>query len=543
MSVFKYEKIGQYGNEVKDYIIANDGVLKAKDGKDYRIRIDSKSYFARKDGFKDRIDNKEYIELNEELRNTQFEIAEWPDDSIDKNGRLKDLKYKTLGWTQLEKKVFSSKNITIDTDEQEKISLKIFEYVLGNKTQNWRDFAEMFRAGEDRNGKAVSGVAKIFPELDKLPDWWEHFTLQFLEIQKKTKFPNNSFDVYQYDGTGSFMKYISDLVVKEMNLYTQKDSWNPADIWLIQTEKIKQHYTKEFNKISKKLQGGKINGNQAIQQINKKLKEAFADNLIVGISLKKSDGKKLNYKTFNMQANPNDAADLPNINFDRIQLDCSYDEATGTFKSKTSYAFVKDGKEGAYKLSYKSNTGKSVGNITYEFLASGSASAFLGKVPKDRVKDFLAENVELMIKTQPIPFPARSKKSSKIFGNPFVTEMAQNVLLPVTMNKETVKMYKMKVAVIKNAFGNGPSTLTDLDNFPKHLSHSYTHANNAGEKGLSIKNSTMMQMVEFTYQMAQMKNTRSGSADDMLQEFLTKAYYFAQKRGQIYNFGPFGKLY
>ena len=83
----------------------------------------------------------------------------------------------------------------------------------------------------------------------------------------------------------------------------------------------------------------------------------------------------------------------------------------------------------------------------------------------------------------------------------------------------------------------------DLDNFPKHLSHSYTHANNAGEKGLSIKNSTMMQMVEFTYQMAQMKNTRSGSADDMLQEFLTKAYYFAQKRGQIYNFGPFGKLY
>ena len=30
MSTFTYEKIGQYGNEVKDYIIANDGVLKAK---------------------------------------------------------------------------------------------------------------------------------------------------------------------------------------------------------------------------------------------------------------------------------------------------------------------------------------------------------------------------------------------------------------------------------------------------------------------------------------------------------------------------------
>ena len=537
MSTFTYEKIGQYGNEVKDYIIANDGVLKAKDGKDYRIRIDSKSYFAKRDGFKDKIENRKYIELNEELRKTQFEIAEYPDDLVDKNGRLKDLKYKTLGWTQLEKKVFSSKNVTIDTPQQEEISLKIFEYVLGRKTQNWRSFAEMFHSKN-------SAVQKIFPDLDKLPDWWEHFTLQFSQIKKETNLPNNKFDVYQYDEPGNFMDYISDLVVKEMNLYTQKDSWNPADIWLIQTEKIKQQYIKKFNEISKKLQDGKYSKpNQAIQEINKKLKEAFKDELIVGISLKKSDGIKLNYEKFNMQVNPDDSRDLPNINFDRIQLDCSYDEATGTFKSKTSYAFVKDGKEGAYKLSYKSNTGKTVGNITYEFLPAGSASAFLGKVPKDRVKDFLAENVELMIKTQPIPFPARSKKSSKIFGNPFVTEMAQNVLLPVTMHEETVKMYEKKVAVIKNAFANGPSTLTDLDSFPKHLSLSYTHANNAGEKGLSIKNSTMMQMVEFTYQMAQMKNTQSESADDMLQEFLTKAYYFAQKRGQIYDFGPFGKLY
>ena len=251
MSTFTYEKIGQYGDEVKDYIIAKDGILKAKNGKDYRIRIDSKSYFARKNGFKDKIEKRQYVELNQELRKTQFEIAEWPADAISADGRLKDLKYKTLGWTQLEKKVFSSKNITIDTPQQEKISLKIFEYVLGSRTQNWRSFDEMFRAGEDRNGKAVSGVAKIFPELNKLPDWWAHFTLQFNEIKEATDLPNNKFDVYQYDGKGSFMKYISDLVVKEMSLYSQKDSWNPADIWLIQTEKIKQHYIKEFNGISK----------------------------------------------------------------------------------------------------------------------------------------------------------------------------------------------------------------------------------------------------------------------------------------------------
>jgi len=121
--------------------------------------------------------------------------------------------------------------------------------------------------------------------------------------------------------------------------------------------------------------------------------------------------------------------------------------------------------------------------------------------------------------------------------------MAQSVLLPVTMPKETMKMYEEKVKVIKRAFGGGASKLIDIDSFAENLSHSYTHANSDGEAGLSVKNSSMMQMVEFTYQMAQMKQKKSESAGDMLQEFLTKAYYFAQKRGQIYNFGPFGKLY
>ena len=40
MSNFEYNKIGQYGNEVKDYIIANNGVLKAINGKEYTIETD-----------------------------------------------------------------------------------------------------------------------------------------------------------------------------------------------------------------------------------------------------------------------------------------------------------------------------------------------------------------------------------------------------------------------------------------------------------------------------------------------------------------------
>ena len=59
----------------------------------------------------------------------------------------------------------------------------------------------------------------------------------------------------------------------------------------------------------------------------------------------------------------------------------------------------------------------------------------------------------------------------------------------------------------------------------------------------------MMQMVDFTYILALMKDTKPATAKekkqytDNLQKFLTLCYYFAQKKGIKYNFGPFGKMY
>ena len=47
----------------------------------------------------------------------------------------------------------------------------------------------------------------------------------------------------------------------------------------------------------------------------------------------------------------------------------------------------------------------------------------------------------------------------------------------------------------------------------------------------------MMQMVDFTWILAKLKNQSN------LIKFATLCYYFAQKRGVKYNFGPFGKLY
>ena len=552
MSNFEYNKIGQYGNEVVDYLEKNKGVILAINKKTYTIEMGPRSFYGRKGGFKELVKAQAFekllVLLKDKLGKTnQFEIAKHPDDARKDDGTIKDSKYATLGWKQIQKTgVFSSKNISIDTKQQEQITLKIFKEVLSTNTPNWENFDDMFNA-------PGSEVRKIFPDLTKI-DWYQHFYVQFEQIKQKTSLPNNRFDVFEYDGESSFMDYISNLVVKEMKLYSKKDSWNPADIWLIKKSTLNGYIT-EFNKVAEKLKGkdkqssyaeqpGEPVGVQAIQELNRILKRAFNNDDIVGISLKKSDLKELHYEKFNLGINQNDKKLLPNVVYDKIQLNCSYDARTGAFPSKTSYVFVNDKNQESFKLAYKSNTGKDVGNITYEFLPTSNASAFLGKVPKDRLKAFLAENIpklfpigqnnqRLLNRSIMTNQYSRDKttfdntfKSSP--GNPFVTEMTQNVILPTEWNPALTGFYNEKVKVIKEQFG--PSNITGLESYVENLEKSYKKG------GLSIKNSSMIQMVEFTYQMAMLKKNKK------LQTFLTKCFYFAQKRGEIYNFGPFGKL-
>ena len=266
---------------------------------------------------------------------------------------------------------------------------------------------------------------------------------------------------------------------------------------MIGHSKLSTCYTKIWSKFHKF---------QSIKDINAILKDAYHKRDIVGISLKKSNQKTLKYTEFNLEANPFDQK-LPDIKFDSIALDASYDEDRG-FNSKTSYVYVTDKGQDSYKLAFKSNTGGGkIGNITYEFLPSAAASAFLGKVPKDKLKEWLIEQI-------------KTEKDSSIY-------MPQGSMLKETFDPFYKQQWENKVKLIKKHFGD----FTELDNFVENLEKSYN------KFGLSVKNSSMMQMVDFVWIMAKLKENKN------LIKFLSMSYYFAQKKGQIYNFGPFGKLY
>ena len=317
MSTFSYDKVGQYGNEVVTYIEKNKGVIKANDGQKYTIAIDNKSTF---NTFAKYVKTQNFIAAEKLVREKEFEVLE-PDE--------RKKKYVALGWTEIEKSVFSSKSIKIDTKQQEKITLLIIKNVLGDDTKTWKSFDEMFNAKN-------SNIKKIFPDLPKLTTWYDHFDLQFRQITGTPKFPNSSYGVYLYDDPGSFMDYISELVTEKLGLYSKKDSWDPADIWLVKSKDVQEKYTDKFDKILDKFTEGFYAKNKfrSIKEINAILKEAYFKKDIVGISLKKSNMKTLNYTEFNLQANVTDKK-LPDVAFDSIDLDVSYDDKKG-FISKTS---------------------------------------------------------------------------------------------------------------------------------------------------------------------------------------------------------------
>ena len=99
------------------------------------------------DKFKQQVESGKFRILQDWLKSNQFEVL---------SPQNRSTKFEKLGWTEIEKTVFSSKSIKISTEQQEQITLAIIKAVLGDDTKTWKSFAEMF---DDKN----SPVKKMTP--------------------------------------------------------------------------------------------------------------------------------------------------------------------------------------------------------------------------------------------------------------------------------------------------------------------------------------------------------------------------------------------
>jgi hypothetical protein len=426
-----------------------------------------------------------------------------------------------------------SPSITPNTVEQEKVTLKLFEILLKNNGYNPAGKSEE-RLRKDFDKFVEKDLVKIWPGITsdnkKAVEWYKHFYLQFTDIRKETKLPNNVFNFYDYD---EFMQFISDLVtagppnpkggrVKKWPKFgniSQKDSWNPADVWLVNKK------GSAYKQLIKQIEEAKY-----ISQVNTALKEAWKGKnnggvpVVAGISLKKSTGKQLHYELVNLQYKKET---LPQVRYDGFVLRLPFNK--GAPELVTNLLYVAEDSPKGDKIAHMAARSGGGDNISFEFLAPGQA-AQLGKVPKDLM--------------------ARRMQALPGLGNRKLPD-ANSALDSIPDSNRDVKArdWKAKLDQIKSYSGSGTKGIIQIpsvkDTITPFITNIMGAKNSKRWSSAEYRQRVLIniQIMEFAYLLTQIYKAGRSRAnfDDVIEDW----YYFAQKKGAMKEsgFGPFGKLY
>ena len=409
--------------------------------------------------------------------------------------------------------------------------------------------------------------------------WYYHFLLQFKYIEERTDLPDNQFNLFNYD---DFMKFITDIILKgyldpavhpsqvtsEMELnptlirhkkwprfgpVSKKDSWNPADIWLIHKTKAEKY-----------IRGIKLAPDVAT--LNKILEAAFKAHAIVGISLKKSSAGSspkthesktktdLFYNLVNFRVGGK-FEKLHRIKFGGWTLQLEWIKSKnkpGQFKNITNELKVyevdlKGKKIPGHSAEMRIGSSQSgVHNINLEYKPTGGA-AQLGKIPKKLLGRLIDARIPGLKETD-IPTWEAAEES-----------------IP-TSSKDRLKYNEMKTKIdwiIDWAAQDSNFKVTKGDTktggkypFIQRVMESKNDFPKEWEKNTDdVKKNILMgiQIMEWAAILAQaylkgkkkgVPETQQGTHPQRFNTFLMDTYYFAQKKGPIFgsHFGPFGKL-
>ena len=278
-----------------------------------------------------------------------------------------------------------------------------------------------------------------------------------------------------------------DFITKLVKKYgiSQKDSWNPADIWAVNTSSIPQ-IESEFDDIN------------SLFELNAKLLELFHAGKLCGISLKKT-GK---------------IAKVEEVNI--------------TKKNQIKNEFI----GGKLLLDLKTG-GKEFGNDELSFDLThpeGVINAQVRMYPKSP-----KSNVQISYKLK--GGKAEFGKVSSVFRNAIYEELTNSKfpagkLMPHDLEgyNKVKKLLKPKIEKIISK-GIITTNIKNFEEFDKNMTSIYNKNN---EKYHQIELVTKFQGIEIAYEMSKL-------SDKKLVELVTKWSYISQKKGDI--FGCFLKVY
>ena len=397
---------------------------------------------------------------------------------------------------------------TAGTEEQEKGSAAIFHFAVRQNTkwQRWEDIV---------SSDVYDDLVKIFK--GDVPESWliSYFAQQKVLLDEVEPPHMAEFD---HSGPNSFMEFVSKLVIKKFNtMYSlggKKDSWNPADIWI-----IKKADQPGIVSQLEAAAAGKA-GTQTIHEFNDVLRNLYKTGKVMGISLKKT-GRIAYYEKVNMQ----ESALIPdtsnadfnfNVRMSDFTVNFDIDPSTDMFSQDVKIKVnTGSGKYFSFQIKANDSAARNGNNLKFEPTLSGATSARLGKAPVEIVTELL---------TGPGMRP-----------NSGFTNRYQNY--PGNLNAFEVKEdeWKKKIDHLLSHEG-GISTGTANKTTEKALEAIKESYGKPMDRGTNVRAKLMG--IDFFYEVSKLPS-------DKRNEFMTDMIYLSQKKAfkKKDYFGPFGKIF
>ena len=257
------------------------------------------------------------------------------------------------------------------TEQQELGSAFIFRRAL-NDNAGWKKWQDIV-TDDDTYPELVNIFRGSVPD-----SWLISYFAQSEALLNQVKPPKMS----EFNRDGGFMKFITDLINKKFGI-SKKDTWNPADIWIINGTQ---------NNIEQRIKNAIEGKHQTIQQLNGILRKMFDDEEVMGISLKKT-GPTAYYEKVNLEGL---IPDTKEDNFDVPMTDFKANfmiESTGMFTQDVKIVVdaVSENKTFTFQIKANDSGARNGSNLKFEPTAKGSGLARLGKAPVDEVAELLKD--------------------------------------------------------------------------------------------------------------------------------------------------------
>jgi len=370
------------------------------------------------------------------------------------------------------------------TRKQELASLWMIRSALSPGPKLFKDWDAV-----TKDKTAFQELTDIYPELiTTATEWQAGLCAQQAKIEKVLQGGGR---YTEFVREGGFMKFISKLVKDEF-MISRKDSWNPADVWVVRKgEKIEET-------LKQAAKGG-------ITRLNQTMIQMWQKRTLKGISLKAISGSKAEFEVVNVKEALFKKMDNSVFELDKIQIPLNL--VNGQFDTQDSRIHIKEGTTKLIKFQVTQNS-KGFNNLKVEGTMVGAGAARAGKVPLDMMKTMMAQDYH----NEGINFKV-GQFTNRWQDYPQTLE---------EFNKDS-QIYSEMWDTIKDKVESGIKTKQEFD-------ASFQSAWNTQE---DIASSKLMQLT-FIHAILKMKKK-------LQEEFITNLTFLAQKKGR--KFGPFGKLY